>query len=223
MSSTSIKISVLVLHALEQFFVFVESQLFTRVLKNTWYKARLRSRSLGRTESEIFGWSRSRTPNNTRSRCRSWIFCPTPEVQSDHFLHHTLSWEFVLKWYNFFWNLCWKRFLAVQQDFHWLLIAAKLFTAKLHFLYVKEWGVGVGNFGKGWSRSWEPEILERSESGFGNFGKFGVRYFTSDSASLWKVQCSGLCVVKSQTGVTVWPRYFVVDSYGEVDSLTRLG
>jgi len=36
------------------------------------------------------------------------FFCltPTPEVQSDHFLHHTPMLEFLLKWYNFFWNFC---------------------------------------------------------------------------------------------------------------------
>jgi len=34
-------------------------------------------------ESEVFGCSR--IFNNTRSR----IFCPTPDVQLDHFLHHT--------------------------------------------------------------------------------------------------------------------------------------
>jgi len=30
---------------------------------------------------------RSRIPNNTGSR--SQIFCPTPKVQLDHFVHHT--------------------------------------------------------------------------------------------------------------------------------------
>jgi len=34
------------------------------------------------------------------------FFCPTPHVQLDHFLSHTLNWEFVLKWYNFFQNFC---------------------------------------------------------------------------------------------------------------------
>ena len=40
-------------------------------------------------ESEVFGWSRSRIPNETGSRSR--IFCPTPtqDVQFDHFFHHT--------------------------------------------------------------------------------------------------------------------------------------
>jgi len=36
-------------------------------------------------ESEVFGWSR--IPNNTGSQ----IFCPTPDVQLDHLLHHTLK------------------------------------------------------------------------------------------------------------------------------------
>jgi len=47
-------------------------------------KAGLLSRS--RKESEIFGWSGSRIS-----------FCPTPYAQLDHFLQHTLNWEFLLK------------------------------------------------------------------------------------------------------------------------------
>jgi len=42
-----------------------------------------------------------------------------------------------------------------------------ILTAKFHSLYVKE-----------------SEILQRSESGVGNFEKVGVGYFTSDSATL---------------------------------------
>jgi len=31
------------------------------------------------------------------------FFCPTPDVQLDHFFYITLlNWEFLLKWYNFF-------------------------------------------------------------------------------------------------------------------------
>jgi len=40
------------------------------------------------------------------------FFCltSTPEVQLDHFIYITLlSWEALLKWYNFFWNFCWNR------------------------------------------------------------------------------------------------------------------
>jgi len=44
-----------------------------------------------------------------------------------------------------------------------------MLTAKLYSLSVKES---------------ESEILERSESGVGNFGKVGVGYFTPDSATL---------------------------------------
>jgi len=68
----------------------------------------LRSRS--RKESYVFGWSpsQSRIPNKTRSwsriflsdfdsRCPIWII----------FYVILLSGEFLLKWYNFFWNVCW--------------------------------------------------------------------------------------------------------------------
>ena len=68
-----------------------------------------------------------------------------------------LNWEFLLKWYNFFWNFCLKqRFLAVHHDFHWQLIATKLLTAKLHTLYFKERGrkfLKCRRFWKDWSRS----------------------------------------------------------------------
>jgi len=47
------------------------------------------------------------------------LFCPTPDVQLYCFYITLLSWEFLLKWYNFFWNICWNRFLAVYHDFHW--------------------------------------------------------------------------------------------------------
>jgi len=95
------------------------------------WTAGLRSRE----ESEVFGWSR--IPNNTRSRSR--IFCPTPEVQLDHLLHHTPKLGIPVEMVQFLLTLLLKqRFLAVHHDFHWLLIATKLLTAKLHSLYVKE-------------------------------------------------------------------------------------
>jgi len=37
-------------------------------------------------ESEVFGWTRS--PKNTGNRS---FFCPSPDVQLHHFLHHTLK------------------------------------------------------------------------------------------------------------------------------------
>jgi len=55
-------------------------------------------------ESEIFVWSRT-------LGVRIGFFCPTPtpDVQSEHFYITLLSWEFLLKWYNFFLNFCWNR------------------------------------------------------------------------------------------------------------------
>jgi len=41
-----------------------------------------------------------------------------------------------------------QKILAVYHDFHWLLVAVKLLTAKLNSRYVNESGVAVGNFGK---------------------------------------------------------------------------
>ena len=34
------------------------------------------------------------------------FFCPTPDVQLDHFYITLLNWEFLLKWYNFCRNFC---------------------------------------------------------------------------------------------------------------------
>jgi len=65
--------------------------------------------------SEVF-WSR--IPNDTRGRSR--IFCPTPEVQLDHFHITLLSWEFLLNRYNFLWNFCWNRYF--------LLMSTTIFT-----------------------------------------------------------------------------------------------
>ena len=83
--------------------------------------------------------------------------CLTPEVHLDPFFYITLlSWEFLLKWYNFFWNF-W------HHNFHWLLIATKLLTTKVNFVYVKES---------------ESEI----------FWKDRVIHFTTDSVTLFKTQ-----------------------------------
>jgi len=71
----------------------------------------LRSRS--RKESEVFG--RSRIPDNTGSR----IFSPTPDVQLDHFLHHTPKLGIPVEMVQFRLKLLLKqRFLAVHHDFH---------------------------------------------------------------------------------------------------------
>jgi len=57
------------------------------------------------SEPEVFGWSQ--IPNNTGSRRR--IFCPTPDVQLDHFLHHTPKLGIPVEMVQF---------LAVHHDFH---------------------------------------------------------------------------------------------------------
>jgi len=64
-------------------------------------------------ESEDFG--RSRIPNKTGSR----IFCPTPDVQLDHFLHHTPKLKIPVEFVEFLLKLLLKQiFLAVHHDFH---------------------------------------------------------------------------------------------------------
>ena len=80
-------------------------------------------------ESEVFGWSR--IPNNTTSRSR--IFCPTPDVQLDHFIHHTPKLGIPVEMVQFLLKLfveteiscCAPRFPLI-------------FTVKLHSLYVKQ-------------------------------------------------------------------------------------
>ena len=77
--------------------------------------------SRSRKESEVFGWSRIRIPNNTRSGRRSRIFCPTPTpvVQLDHFLPYTRKLGIPVEMVQFLLKLLLKqRFLAVHHDFH---------------------------------------------------------------------------------------------------------
>ena len=76
-----------------------------------------------------------------------------------------LIWEFLFKWYNFFWNFVETEVSCCAPRFPLIL------TAKFHSLYVKESepGVGVGN-------------KKRSRSQ--KFWNVGVRYFTSDSTTL---------------------------------------
>ena len=87
---------------------------------------------------------RSRISNNTGSRSR--IFCPTPEVQLDHFLHHTpklgipVEMEIVVQ---FLLKLLLKQISCCAPRFPLIL------TDKFHSLYVKGseiWEVGVGYF-----------------------------------------------------------------------------
>jgi len=51
-----------------------------------------------------FWMESSRIPDNTRSQC--WIFCPTPEVQLDLFLHHTPKLGIPVEMLQFLLKLC---------------------------------------------------------------------------------------------------------------------
>ena len=63
-------------------------------------------RSRNRKESEVFGWSRNRIPNNVGNR--SWSesdFFPTPDVQLDHILYHNPKLGFPVEIVQFLWEL----------------------------------------------------------------------------------------------------------------------
>ena len=98
--------------------------------------------SRSRTESEVFGCSRSRFPNNTGSRSGSRIFCPTPtpDIQLNHCLCHTPKLGIPVEMVQFRLKLLLKQISCCAPQFP--LIG----TAKFHSVYVKE--SGVGNFGK---------------------------------------------------------------------------
>jgi len=87
---------------------------------------------------------RSRIPNNTGSRSR--IFCPTPDVQFDHFLHHIPKFGIPLEMVQFLLKLMLKQISCGVTRFSLIL------TFKFHSLCVKES---------------ESEILEKSTSGIG--------------------------------------------------------
>jgi len=128
-------------------------------------------------ESEVFGWNRGRIPNDTRSRsrCRSRIFLSDSDSRSPigWFLHHTPKlWipvdmlQFLMK------HLLKQRILAVHHDFHWVLVATKILTAKLHPHSAQESGVGVGHF-----TSESATLLgTRKNSNWMNANKFTVNY-----------------------------------------------
>ena len=109
---------------------------------------------------------------------------PTPEVQLNHFIHcASVPVEMVRFLLKFLLKL---RILAVYHDFHWLLVATKLLTAKLHSCYAKESKSGVGG-----------------GVGIGNFGKVGVgvglEHFSSESSTLLESACLvWQCIVTGQ-------------------------
>jgi len=94
------------------------------------FKSGLRSRSQSRKGSDGFGWI----------RCR--IFYRIPEVQLNHVLHHTPKLGILTRACRNR-TICLKlllkhTILSVYHDFHCMLVAAKLLTAKLHSCYAKE-------------------------------------------------------------------------------------
>jgi len=69
-------------------------------------------------------------PNNTGSRNR--IFCPTPDVQLDHFLHHNPKLGIPVEMVQFLLKLLLKQISCCASRFPLIVIA------KFHSLYVKE-------------------------------------------------------------------------------------
>jgi len=103
---------------------------------------RSRSRSRSPKESEVFGWCRSRIPNNTGSR----MFCPTPDVQLDHFLHHTPKLGIPIEMVQLLSKLLLKqRFLAVHHGFHWF------YQPNFIPFMLRSWSLKFWN-GRSWSR-----------------------------------------------------------------------
>jgi len=102
----------------------------------------LRSRCRSRNESEVFGWSRIANHTRSQSQCRSQIFLSDSRLRKFNritFLHHTPQSEIPVEIVQFLLKFLLKqRILAVCHDFHWLLVATKLLTAKLQSCYVKE-------------------------------------------------------------------------------------
>jgi len=87
-----------------------------------------------------------------------WFFCPTPtpDVQLDHFLHHTPKLGIPVEMVQFLLKLLLKQISFCVPRFPLIL------TAKYHSLYAKESGVGVRNFGKVRVRIWELGVGSRS-------------------------------------------------------------
>jgi len=90
----------------------------------------LRSRS--RKESYVFGWSRSRIPNNTGNRSRIFFPTPTANVRLDHFLHYTPKLGIPVEILQFLLKLLLKQISCCVPRCPLIL------TAKFHSLYVKE-------------------------------------------------------------------------------------
>ena len=105
-------------------------------------KTGLWSRSRSCKESEDFGWTRSRIPNNTRSQSR--IFCPTRDIHLDHFLHRTPRLGIPVEMVQFLLKL------LLKQIFSCVPRCPLIVTAKLHPLSVKSRKFRKG---RSWSRT----------------------------------------------------------------------
>jgi len=103
------------------------------------------------------------------------FFCPTPNVQLDHFSHHTLKFEIPVEMVQFLLKLLLKHISCCAPRFPFIL------TAKLHSLYVKESESGIlerseseilkslsGKFWKGWIQ-WSKTRERPSISPFSKF------------------------------------------------------
>ena len=107
-------------------------------------QAGLWSQCRSRKESEVFGWSWNRIPINKKIRSRIFLSDSDSRSPTELFLHRTPTLGIPVEMAQFLVKLLLKqRILAVHNDFHWLLVATKLLTAKLHSCYV--W-VGVWSF-----------------------------------------------------------------------------
>jgi len=92
-------------------------------------KIRVAEPGSSRNESEVFGWSRSRILKTLGVGVG--FFCPTPDVQLDHFLHHTLKFGIPVDMVQFLLKLLLKQISCCVPRFPLIL------TTKLHSLYTK--------------------------------------------------------------------------------------
>jgi len=71
-----------------------------------------------RKESEVFGWSRCRNPNNARSRSRSRNVLSDSGSPIDLFFHHTSKLGIPIEMVQFRLKILKQRILPVYHDFH---------------------------------------------------------------------------------------------------------
>ena len=100
---------------------------------------------------DVFGWSRSQIPKNTRSR--SWILypTPTPEVELNYFLDRTLKVRnpnlYLLRFYNIFRNFIERESSCCAPRFPLIASCYKIVDSQTSFTLCE--GVGSRKFWKG--------------------------------------------------------------------------